>query len=216
MPDVVDFALNVTGQLQALGPVQGPVAYALFLAVWIVLCLPCTPIEIIPGFVFGFRTGWLVSLAGKSLGSLASMLLGRFVFRGPVERFVFKRFPVMKKLGLAIEKEGFGALLLIRGMMLPMAVKNYGLSVLRGVSLRDSLFAGFLTALPHSFVWALIGSNAQNLAEVVHGEASIQSVLPGPLICAVMLPLAFFAAKVSRSIYARFNLLMDKVERASG
>jgi uncharacterized membrane protein YdjX (TVP38/TMEM64 family) len=85
-----DIALSFAETTETLGPVWGPLFYVFFLAVWVVLCLPCSPLEPLPGFLFGLKMGTLCSLAGKSLGSGAALLLGRYVCKRPTERFVVR------------------------------------------------------------------------------------------------------------------------------
>jgi len=155
-------------------------------------------------------------VCGKSLGSLLSMIIGRYLLRDAVERFIFKRFPLVRTIGRAIEKEGFGALVLIRGMPFAMALKNYGLSVLRGVSISSALLAGSITAVPHSFVWATIGSSAKDVAELSMHNVSmadaVKSVLPGPAMWAVGFVVLAVSVYLSRSLARRFTELMNSVD----
>ena len=203
-------ALYFAESARLLGPVLGPIFFTLALSAWVILCLPCTIVETIPGFLFGVRTGWVVSMAGKSLGSAASLYLGRYVFKESTQRYLFAKYPVLRKLGLAVEREGFPFLLFIRGMWLPIALKNYGLAVLN-VGIPEVLLAGFLTSIPHSLLWAYLGSRMNNLAEVIEGtgKVSIADVIPNRDLMLVGLPLAAISFIVVRNFYRRFSALLE-------
>jgi uncharacterized membrane protein YdjX (TVP38/TMEM64 family) len=208
---LVSTALFLADQARLLGPVLGPLFFTVALTGWVVVCLPCTIIEMIPGFLFGIKTGWVVSMAGKSIGSAISMYLGRYVFKDATERFVFSRYPILRKLGIAAEREGFPFLLFVRGMWLPIALKNYGLAVLN-VSIPEVLLAGFLTSIPHSLLWAWIGSRMNNVAEVIQGSGkiSITDVIPGRDLLIVGTPIAILCIIVARNFYRRFSALINE------
>jgi uncharacterized membrane protein YdjX (TVP38/TMEM64 family) len=208
---LVSSALFVAEQSRLMGPVFGPLFFTAFLSIWVVICLPCTVVEMVPGFLFGIKTGWMVSTVGKSIGSAISLYLGRYVFKEATEKFVFARYPILRKLGIAAEREGFPFLLFIRGMWLPIALKNYGLAVLN-VPIRDVLLAGFLTSIPHSLLWAWLGSEMNSLAEVVQGSGkiSLSDVIPGRDIVFIAAPIIVLSLIVARNFYNRFAALLQE------
>lgn len=196
----------------ALGPVMGPIFFTICLAMWVVVCLPCTMVELIPGYLFGMRTGWVVSMAGKSLGSLISMYLGRHVFKESTEKYIFAKYPIVKKLGVTAEREGFPFLLFIRGMWLPIALKNYGLAVI-DVKISDTLLAGFITSIPHSLLWAYLGSKVSNLADALNGtgkKLSVTDVVPGRELVLFGAPVMVAALYVMRNFYLRFKHVLKE------
>ena len=207
---LASYALFFAVSARNLGPVLGPIFFTLALSIWVVVCLPCTVVEMVPGFLFGIQTGWIVSMAGKSIGSAISLYLGRYVFKESTERFVFARYPVLRKLGIAAEREGFPFLLFVRGMWLPIALKNYGLAVLN-ISIPQILLAGFITSIPHSLLWAYLGSKMNNLAEVIEGsgKVSISEVIPSRELIVIGAPLGILALVVARNFYRRFNALLQ-------
>lgn len=208
---LVSYALVIAEQSDSLGPVWGPVFFTIALAIWVVLCLPCTLVEMIPGFLFGIEVGWVVSMAGKSIGSAISMYLGRYVFKDATERFVFSRYPIVRKLGIAAEREGFSFLLFIRGMWLPIALKNYGLAVLN-ISIHQALLAGFVTSVPHSLLWAWIGSRMNSIAEIVQssGKVSVSEFIPGRELVMIATPITIACFIVARNFYRRFHSLLNE------
>lgn len=202
-------ALAVAEYAQGMGPVGGPVFFTLVLSAWVVACLPCTIVEIIPGFLFGIEVGWVVSMLGKSIGSAIAMYLGRYVFKDATQQVLFKRYPILRKLGIAAEREGFPFLLFVRGMWLPIALKNYGLAVLN-VSILQVLWAGFLTSIPHSLLWAWIGSKMNNLAEIAqsNGKIKVTDFLPGWELAMIGTPVVLAGLYIGRNFYLRFNSIL--------
>jgi uncharacterized membrane protein YdjX (TVP38/TMEM64 family) len=208
---ILSLALSFSSTIQQLGPIYGPITYIFFLATWVVFCLPCSFIEMVPGFLFGVPVGALVSTIGKMIGSTISLFLARYVFKDAAQRYIDKNFPIIKKLSLAVEREGFPALLLIRSAMLPIAIKNYGLAVIN-VSIFHSLLAGFITSIPHSIMWAMVGAKASNLADVVSKGGSVMDALPSQEYLLVLLPVVGAGLYVGRSILQRFQLLIRETE----
>lgn len=198
---------------QGLGPVLGPAYYVGFLSVWVVLCLPTSPIELLPGFLFGLRLGAACSVLGKLLGSALAMGLGRYVFKAPTERYIYSRFPKIRKLGVAVEREGFPLLLFIRGMWAPIAFKNYGLAV-TNVSIPMVLLAGTITSVPHSLAFAYMGTKLGSLVDVKGRDQSVWKLLLGDeyeelwLLVLVGLPVVLACAVVFRNFYVRFASLL--------
>ena len=53
---------------------------------WILFCIPLTPLEIAAGYAFGLGVGFVVNTIGKLLGSVLSFLVGRHCLRSYVNR----------------------------------------------------------------------------------------------------------------------------------
>ena len=49
--------------------------------IWVVLCVPTTPLELAAGFAFGCRWGFVVDSLGKLLGGALSFVIGRYCCR---------------------------------------------------------------------------------------------------------------------------------------
>lgn len=125
--------------------------YIIFLSIWIVLLLPTSVIEILPGYLFGFKLGIIASTMGKTFGSLISLLIGRYLLRKQVEKFIINKFPITKAFSKAIAQEGFKMVIAIRLAYLPMVVKNYGLAIV-DVPIYKALLAGIITGIPVSLL----------------------------------------------------------------
>lgn len=93
---------------------MGPVYYTIFLAIWVILLLPCTILEVVPGFLFGFKVGTIISIIGKSVGSYISLVLGRYFLRDRMKEYVLKKYPTLNAFSKAVELEGFKVILMIR------------------------------------------------------------------------------------------------------
>eukprot|EP00924_Labyrinthula_sp_SR-Ha-C_P011229 snap_masked-scaffold_48-processed-gene-1.79-mRNA-1 protein AED:0.35 eAED:0.36 QI:0/-1/0/1/-1/1/1/0/246 len=156
---------------------NGPYYYVLFLAIWVVLLLPCSILEIVPGFLFGFKTGWAVSVAGKVLGSLLSIILAKLFFKSFLSRYLFDKYPILITLKKAINKEGFKVILLIRVTYLPMLLKNYGMAVMDVPTLKI-IGASFCAGVPFAAGWAFLGASAKNLPDILEGKMKFTDAFP--------------------------------------
>jgi uncharacterized membrane protein YdjX (TVP38/TMEM64 family) len=121
----------------------------------------------------------------------------------------------VRKLGLAVEKEGFPLLVFVRAMWLPIALKNYGLAVLN-VPILDVLLAGLLTSIPHSFLFALLGTKMGSLSELGQTDKTVLMLLLGDdyeelwLLVLIGGPVLVGLAVVFRNFYRRFSSLLTE------
>jgi uncharacterized membrane protein YdjX (TVP38/TMEM64 family) len=161
----------------------GVLIYIVMLAIWIVLCLPCTIVEMVPGFLFGFWQGTIVSMIGKNLGNLIALVLGQTLLRDWVKKRT-KEYDILEKVDAAIKHDGFIMVLLVRAVFLPMAVKNYGLAAL-GVSIPQNMAGAILSGLPFSLAWSYVGSTAQSLVEIAEGKKGMSDLDLSPATMAV-------------------------------
>jgi uncharacterized membrane protein YdjX (TVP38/TMEM64 family) len=193
-----------------LGPIGGPVVYIGFLSLYMTACLPPEPIEFLPGFLFGAVVGTVVSVAGKLLGVIISMLIGRYLFRARIRSFVFRRFPIIRRIAFAIEREGFWAVVLVRGLAIPAAVKNYGISACLDVSIALNVLASSVIVVPHAMVWAWIGRSASTISKNYHEadtKTLLADVMPEPMVLiALGVPLSLFAVFITRNVARRIKL----------
>merc|ERR1719182_808767 len=82
-------ALDICTYVQGLGPVTGPVAFIVLLTVWVMIGLPCTILEMVPGFLFGYNMGVFCNTFGKWLGSMISYGIAR-IFSEKVDQWCRK------------------------------------------------------------------------------------------------------------------------------
>ena len=87
---VVAVVVTTLRWLKSLGFV-GRCVYVLGLSLWTTLCLPTTPIELASGYIWPLWASTAMSVLAKTAGSLASLLLGRYLLRPLVTRLTHGR-----------------------------------------------------------------------------------------------------------------------------
>lgn len=106
----------------ALHPIAGVGSVILVYIVATVCFVPGSLITVGVGFAFGrafdsvFVAVAMASIAvfiGASLGSLCCLLLGRYLFREPVQRLAL-HYPIFRAIDRALESNGFKIMLLLR------------------------------------------------------------------------------------------------------
>lgn len=127
------------------------------------LCsFPSTAFELLAGYIFGFWLGLLLATVGKLLGSVLSFLIGRYLCRKRVRAYMERGHPVFKAFQSLLLKRQVLIVFLTRIAFFPIAIKNYGLSVLE-VKFAVYFAAALLTGLPFSIIWVYSGHAAQHL-----------------------------------------------------
>ena len=107
---------------------------------------------------------------GATVGACLAMLLGRFVFKKCVEKAADK-YPVLKAIVKAIEKEGLKLIILLRLCpLIPFNTLNYVMGV---TPVRFKHFAiGNIGMLPGVLVYIFIGTTISDLAEASKAESN--------------------------------------------
>ena len=164
--------------------IAGIFGYTAFFAASVFLCLPCTPLEILPGFLFGFWIGLPVAIAGKNLGNLAQILIARHFFRTHAERFV-QRYESSRIIEHIISHGGMMPIMIFRAIALPLYVKNVFLAV-TNCSLRVIMLSCLCTGFPFAVMWTFLGTKAKGVVEILNGD---QPSLDTPWWMTYVLPL---------------------------
>jgi uncharacterized membrane protein YdjX (TVP38/TMEM64 family) len=134
-----------------------------FMPVFVVLqalsCLsavvPASVVAIACGVVYGFASGFMLSLSGLLLGAILGFLISRYVFRSTVEAIVATRLPLVH-IDRVVSSRGWKAVLLIRlSPVAPFGVTTYLLG-LTSISLPQFL-VGTAGALPSLFLFIYTG-----------------------------------------------------------
>eukprot|EP00747_Dinoflagellata_sp_TGD_P074142 gnl/TRDRNA2_/TRDRNA2_158203_c0_seq1.p2 gnl/TRDRNA2_/TRDRNA2_158203_c0~~gnl/TRDRNA2_/TRDRNA2_158203_c0_seq1.p2 ORF type:complete len:284 (+),score=74.45 gnl/TRDRNA2_/TRDRNA2_158203_c0_seq1:27-878(+) len=93
-----------------------------------------TPMEFAGGFLFSPRYGmintWLLTCASKFVANFISIILARYVVKDWVTRNLVQKYEILRMVSNAVKDEPFKMAFLVRGSMVPLCVKNYGLGVL--------------------------------------------------------------------------------------
>jgi uncharacterized membrane protein YdjX (TVP38/TMEM64 family) len=129
---------------------------SVLLAVGSVCLLPATPFVIAAAAVFGFPLGVLASIAGFAMGSSAGFLLSRAFLRNDVVSRL-KIHPTFRAIDIAVEREGWKIVLLLRLCPIPFGLANY-LYGLTGVPFCQYLLASIVGSLPAALLFCQLGS----------------------------------------------------------
>lgn len=131
------------------------------------------------GYTFGFWLGLLLSTTGKLLGSVASFIIGRYLCRARVLEFMDRAHPAWRAFRLLVRKKQVLIVFLTRIAFFPIAIKNYGLSVL-DVSFVVYFSAALTTGLPFSVLWVYSGNSAEYLTSLLsegHGHNTTKAIV---------------------------------------
>lgn len=144
----------------------GSFAYVGAFTLCVVLCCPSTAFELLAGYAFGVWPGLLLATTGKLTGSLLSFAIGRFLCRHRVHAYMARGHPALQGLQSLLRKRQVLLVFLTRVAFFPIAIKNYGLSVL-DVQFQVFFAAALLTGLPFSLIWVCSGHAVENLAALL-------------------------------------------------
>ncbi|GBG30522.1 Golgi apparatus membrane protein tvp38 [Hondaea fermentalgiana] len=213
LPSLQGTMVKAVDWIRAQGDVWGPIYYSMFLAVWVAALLPCSVLEMVPGYLFGFRVGVVVSILGKNLGTVMSLLLTRFFLRDMVQRRLLTRFPILRTLEKAVKMEGFPVIVMIRCAYLPMIVKNYGLASL-DIDVFKIWIASIVSSIPFAAAWTAVGASATNLADIFDGKMKLRDLLPEdslPILIVGILAGALFLYALT-SFMKRFREILREAD----
>jgi uncharacterized membrane protein YdjX (TVP38/TMEM64 family) len=144
---------------------------AVLYALLTVLMIPGSAVTLACAALFGFRTGFLVVVAGSNAGALAAFLLGRTLLRRRVEAWASAR-PGYRGLDRAVGGHGFKIVALLRlSPVFPFVLLNYLLG-LTSVRTGSYVLANVLGMLPGTFLYVYAGSLAGEAVRTDWGLAS--------------------------------------------
>ncbi len=156
---LADFGAWIAG----LGGI-GLVLYAAAHAGVTVLMLPAVLMAVGAGFLFGPYVGFLVALAGATVGATAAFLIARYVARDRVATSA-ARDPRFAALDRAIAEKGWRIVFLLRmSAVVPFVLSNYvyGLTAIRFGSY---LLASALGMIPLTVLWVALGAAARRAGQ---------------------------------------------------
>jgi uncharacterized membrane protein YdjX (TVP38/TMEM64 family) len=196
---VIPALQNLCSRIGRLGPL-GVILLALLLAIGSLLFLPASPFIITGSAVFGFPLGVAGALAGVALGAAGGFCLSRWFLREEVSA-QFRKHETFRALDIAIEKEGWKIVILLRLCPIPFGLANY-LYGLTAVRLRPYLIATMLGSLPSLLLFCQLGSagkaglDALASGHLGHstGELIVLGISMAATMCAIVL-IPLFARK---------------------
>jgi uncharacterized membrane protein YdjX (TVP38/TMEM64 family) len=152
---VVPALRNLCSWVGSLGP-TGILLVALFLGIGSLFFLPASPFIIAGSAVFGFPLGLVGALTGVALGAAGGFCLSRWFLRKEISAH-FRRHSTFRAIDMAIEKEGWKIVILLRLCPIPFGLANY-LYGLTAVHFRSYLIATMLGGLPSTLLFCQLGS----------------------------------------------------------
>ena len=164
---------------QASG-IVGLACYCVMLAIVIVVNIPCGPLELLPGFLFGQLNGFLVALVGKTLGNFFSVWLAKTCLRGWAKK-TFQGLFLFRVVQRMLSDTGIFTLVLVRTLYMPMGVKNYGLGAL-DIPMSKIILASVISGAPFALLWSHIGSTTKSMAEIFSNDAAEKRSLKAVLL----------------------------------
>lgn len=128
---------------------------------------------------------------GASLGSISCLLLGRYLFREPVERMA-RSYPIIMAFDRAMQNNGFYIMLLLRlSPLVPYNALDF-LSGVTSISLYDYTLA-MIGLLPGTIAFCFIGATASDVSEGKLDD--LQAIV------AITIGLVFAFASISMASY---------------
>jgi len=145
------------------------VIYCAVTLVGVVCLVPTTPLELAGGFLFSPKYGvWnVLAFTGTSklIANVISVLIARHFVKDWVMKNIVAKYDLLKMVALAVKDEPWKMVFLVRGSMVPLAVKNYGLGVMEvgylPIACCSMIFTNF-----YAFQNIYMGAACQNLKEV--------------------------------------------------
>ena len=166
---VVSIALDSSRWIGELGLI-GLALLSLSLAIGSLCFLPASPFIIASAALFGFPLGLLGAFAGIALGASGGFFISRWFLRQDVAN-QFRKHPTFHSIDIAVEREGWKIVTLLRLCPIPFGLANY-LYGLTGVPFGQYLFASVVGSIPGVLLFCQLGST---------GKASLEAVASGHL-----------------------------------
>ena len=197
----------------ALHPIAGVGTVILVYIVATICFVPGSIITVGVGFAFGrafdsvFVAVFLASTAvyiGASLGSLCCLLLGRYLFRAPVQRLAY-HYPIFRAVDRALESNGFKIMLLLRlSPLIPYNALDY-ISGITSISIRQYSLA-LIGLLPGAIVMCYVGATASSFSEGSDAASENKALRSSIMILGLIFA---FAGVAVASYYSKIEL--DKI-----
>jgi uncharacterized membrane protein YdjX (TVP38/TMEM64 family) len=206
---IVPALQNFCGWVGGLG-LLGVFLLALFLAIGSVLFLPASPFIIAGSAVFGFPLGVVGAILGIALGAAGGFSLSRWFLRKDISA-QFRKNATFRALDIAIEKEGWKIVILLRLCPIPFGLANY-LYGLTAVRFRPYLIASLIGGLPSLLLFCQLGTAGKAGLDAVAsghlgrstGELVVLGLSVVATVCAIVL-IPLFARKAVQK-YAQVSL----------
>lgn len=141
----------------------GPLGPVYFFCVYMLaecIAVPATPLSLMSGFLFGLPLGLALVLCAGTCAACIAFTLSRTLLRPQISKMAGNS-KIFRNINLAVEREGFKIILLLRiSPLVPFSLASYffGLS---NVSVRNFISATVLGFLPGTFAFVYLATTAR-------------------------------------------------------
>ena len=175
LADIRDWMIGF-GEWSSQQGFLGILAYVVALTLVTILCVPCSPLVLAGGAVYGPVVGSFAVLAGLALGASGGFLIARYVARSPLERRIQDN-PRFTMIDTAIGLEGWKIVGLLRLCPLPFGISNYAYG-LTSITFWHYLGATLVGILPSTIMFVYMGAlGMESLEAMAEGKESGRGVL---------------------------------------
>ncbi len=179
---VIAWLESVATPLRNLGW-PGVALYTLIYAVAGILCLPCAPLTLAGGYIFGTWKGFVAVHVGSVAAAAASFALGRVAGRKHAAEWL-RRSERFHYLDDAIAREGWKIVGLLRLQALPFGLTNYLYGMTR-IGFWHYLLASVVAMAPSHLIYVHLAAVG---GEHLSGRAKLGPLeLVGPVLALVSL-----------------------------
>jgi uncharacterized membrane protein YdjX (TVP38/TMEM64 family) len=192
--------------------------YVLFTFVGVICLVPTTPMEIAGGFLFIKQYGmWVYVFTGcaKLCANICSVLIARFLVKDWVVRTIVQKSELLTMVSIAVKEEPWKMAFLVRGSMVPLFVKNYGLGVTDIGYLPNAccsmIFTNFYAAQN-----IYMGSTMSNLKDVFAPKKTGDGPTDWGAKIKALMPIAFnilLVVFLVKALKAQFKKQKDEIQK---
>ena len=195
--------------------VAGPIALVFAFIAATIFLLPALIITLGTGVALmkAYQSLWMtlgigsISIfVGTWLGSIAAMLIARYLFRDAAERYA-KKYKYLLAFDQAIETEGLKLALLMRMCpLIPFNVQNYLMGA-TSIGLRDYALGG-IGMYPWIVTFLFFGTTVSDIQDAVNGSFGQSKLVLAGLVTAAILMLVTLLV-VSHSVRKQLKKMLE-------
>lgn len=224
-----DFAQTFLTWVQA-NPGRGMLWMLLFLSVSVVFMIPIgTPLTLGCGYIYKGAYGWqmgvliatIVSMLGSALGAVCCFLLGRYLMRDVVRKWMIRKYPLFDAIDVAAAEHGLRIMaMLYLTPILPLGPVSYMCGT-TSMALSHFVLAK-IAALPLMMLYVFIGASTGTLIskggsggpQQVMGEEQVKGIEENHTLIISGICLSFvMIACITHYIKKELNKILDRQKR---
>ena len=165
MATIVIFRVFTPEYVRSLILESGKYAEIIYVLLWTFLPMGFFPVPILAfagGMGFGLIKGSVLTFVGAAFNLSFMFLMARYLFRRPVQDFLYRKYPQTKDILSTNKKRLKIALALARLIpLVPYNVENYAFG-LTDINFFDYLLISLVCILPGTFIYVNVGDKSLN------------------------------------------------------